>query len=137
MKKIFVILSLFIISVNSIPLQYPVLNSVLKCTDYTCDVCEDFFEDIIDDLIQCAQSYITDTNSPGYLGFTPKSEYIESEDYDCASFKVKENSKGEFEDDETKIIYTPDKLTMIIKDDINNTDCKCTFNYSMSEDKEQ
>jgi len=35
-------LNFIILSVYSIPLQYPVLNSKLICTEYSCDKCDNF-----------------------------------------------------------------------------------------------
>ncbi|ORX75645.1 hypothetical protein BCR32DRAFT_284994 [Anaeromyces robustus] len=131
-KSCIIIYSFLLISVFSIPLQYPVLNSKLKCNDYTCDECDNFLDGLKDDIIACAQSYITDTNDNGFLSFTPGLQKINNDEYECASFKIKINSNGEYEDEETKILYDTNNLVMIIKDAINQTDCQCKFNYSIS-----
>ncbi|KAG4088348.1 hypothetical protein H8356DRAFT_1724437 [Neocallimastix lanati (nom. inval.)] len=135
-KYIIILILSIILSIYAIPLQNQILNSKLKCIDYSCTECDNFLDGLAKDVIACAQNYITDTNEKNYLGFTPVSETIESDDYDCASFKVKLNPKnGLYEDDETKVIYNKDHLTMIIKDSINNkSGCYCTLKYIINND---
>lgn len=129
------IINLILILVNSSPLQYSVLNSNLKCIDYKCTKCDNFFDGLIDDVIECAQNYITNTNEKNYLEFIPASEVIDNDEYDCASFKVKMNPKnGLYEDEETKITYDKNQLIMTIKDTINKSNCQCTFTYINNND---
>ena len=128
---IILIISIIQYSTYSLPIQNDILNSKLKCLKYSCTECDDnFLDGLIENVIECAQNYVTNTNERNYLSFTPVLENVENDEYDCASFKIKLNQKnGLYEDDETKIIFTKNQLTMIIKDSINKSNCQCSFDY--------